>query len=58
VDVFGLIGPPVLELDPPKIKKITVANANPPIAPYITSAHGLTYQGVNGSSGPGGPPVG
>jgi hypothetical protein len=58
VDVFGVIGPPVLELEPPKIKKISVVNRTPPIAPYITSAQGFVYQGVSGPSGPSGPPGG
>jgi hypothetical protein len=59
VDDFGVIGPLVLEFDPPKIKKITVVNRTPPIAPYITSAQGFVYQGSGGGpSGPGGPPGG
>ncbi|MDT5009709.1 MAG: hypothetical protein QOH57_1326 [Mycobacterium sp.] len=56
-DVFGVIGPLELGLDPPKIKKITVANRKPPIAPYMTIAHGIAYHGVAGPGGPGGTPV-
>jgi hypothetical protein len=58
VEVFGLICPLVLEFDPPKIRKMTVAKRNPPIAPYITSAHRLRYHGVTGPSAPGGWPMG
>jgi hypothetical protein len=51
VEGIGLIGPLVLEFDPPKIRKMTVAKRNPPIAPYITSAHLLRYHGVTGAPG-------
>jgi hypothetical protein len=61
VVVTGVSGLFSLEFVPPKISKMISTNSTAASAPNPTSAHGVLYQGLPGSSSggpPGGPPGG